>query len=293
MMLLSVVVLAFSLTYSLCSGDYTVPAPKIEIFNKGFRFSIPHEEGVELFAFHGNINKPMNDLEAGYFSKDILKKCNDRWVFEDKTSRLVAGDTVYFWLFVIKDGLGYRYDDGKYIVRDISGADPLNCTSAQNVNFLFNPEEWDQHNPLLDVRYNRMNTPTNSNKPMAREMATYSQVSICCDLFINSSYNLLHLAFENERLETENRILYKLVQKNDYYATVLNVFGRFPSGSTPKEFAQALVKEKLRLDHVNVVEARPIPDGGISFTVENLRHKIDVIVAAKTKLEGSSYQISW
>ncbi|XP_066254750.1 beta-1,3-glucan-binding protein-like [Euwallacea similis] len=292
-MLLLVAVLAFSLACCVCSGDYTVPAPKIEIFDKGFRFSIPHEEGVQLFAFHGNINEPMNGLEAGHFSKDILKKCNDRWVFEDKTRKLVAGNIVYFWLFVIKDELGYRYDDGEYIVKDTSSVTPLNCTAAVNLDFLFNPERSNQHNPLLDVRSYRMNEPTSSNKSMERGRTRDSQVTACCGLFLNASYDLLYLAQANEYFETENRILYELAQKDDYHATVVKVFGRFPMKSTPKEFAQALVREKLRLSHINVVEARAIPDGGISFKVEKLRDKIEIIIVAKTKLEGSNYQIFW
>ncbi|KAJ8970984.1 hypothetical protein NQ314_000945 [Rhamnusium bicolor] len=97
--------------------DYTVPEPTIEVFTpKGFQISIPHEEGINLFAFHGNINVPMEGLDAGQFSRDILKRRGDRWVFEDKRSKLKKGDVIYYWLFVIKDSLGYRYDDGVFIV---------------------------------------------------------------------------------------------------------------------------------------------------------------------------------
>lgn len=96
--------------------DYQVPEPTFEVFSSGFRVSVPHEEGVELFAFHGNINRPMEGLEAGQFSKDILKVKDDRWVFEDKRTKLKKGDVIYYWLFVIREGLGYRYDDGEFVV---------------------------------------------------------------------------------------------------------------------------------------------------------------------------------
>lgn len=96
---------------------YHIPEPVITAFKpKGFEISIPHEEGVILFAFHANINRQMNYLEAGQISKDITKKVGNRWVFKDKNLHLRTGDILYYWLFVIKDGLGYRRDDGVFTV---------------------------------------------------------------------------------------------------------------------------------------------------------------------------------
>lgn len=104
------------LTIALFCDAYELPEPTIEVLKpKGLRVSIPDEEGVQLFAFHGNVNKEMDGLEAGDMSKDILKKRNGRWVFEERKLRLKKGDTVYYWLFVIKDGLGYRLDDRAYV----------------------------------------------------------------------------------------------------------------------------------------------------------------------------------
>lgn len=113
----SLVVLIVVLTLKLAKSDYTVPEPYIQTFVKGFRVSVPHEEGVRLFAFHGNINQPMDGLEAGQFSKDILKKCGDKWVFQDRTTKLQPGDVIYYWLYILRDGLGYRYDDGSFTVK--------------------------------------------------------------------------------------------------------------------------------------------------------------------------------
>lgn len=97
-------------------GLYQVPDPTIVTHPRGFEVSIPDDDGVQLFAFHGNINKPLEGWAAGTFSRDVLKKTKDRWVFKDKRTRLHPGDTIYYWLFVIKDNLGYRYDDGVYTV---------------------------------------------------------------------------------------------------------------------------------------------------------------------------------
>lgn len=78
---------------------------------------IADSEDVTLFAVHININKELEYLEAGEISRDVVKKRGDRWVYEDKTHRLRAGDKLYFWLYVIVDGLGYRLDNQEYTVK--------------------------------------------------------------------------------------------------------------------------------------------------------------------------------
>nr|CAD7404759.1 unnamed protein product [Timema cristinae] len=136
---------------------YTVPEPTIQALKpKGLRVSIPvkptkiltlispsmanmmkyesnaldiwldseDEPGIELFAFHGNVNKPMEGLEGGHMSKDIIKAKNGRWVFEDLRVRLKVGDIIYFWLYVQVDGLGYRRDDQKFTVKELVGEGP-------------------------------------------------------------------------------------------------------------------------------------------------------------------------
>ncbi|KAJ8877940.1 hypothetical protein PR048_022399 [Dryococelus australis] len=80
------------------------------------------EPGVQLFAFHGNVNKPMEGLEGGHLSRDILKPKEGRWVFEDPRVRLKLNDTIYYWLYVQVDGLGYRRDDQKWVVTKLVDA---------------------------------------------------------------------------------------------------------------------------------------------------------------------------
>lgn len=100
---------------------YTFPEPLIEAYEpRGLRVSIPDEEGIELFAFHGNINKRLDMIDAGDLSKDVVAKTADRWVFEDKRAALHEGDTLHFWLFVIKNHLGYKLDNQTYTIRSKS-----------------------------------------------------------------------------------------------------------------------------------------------------------------------------
>ncbi|KAH8406019.1 hypothetical protein KR215_003096 [Drosophila sulfurigaster] len=104
---------------------YEVPEAKIEVFYpKGFEVSIPHEEGITLFAFHGKLNEEMEGLEAGTWARDIVKMKNGRWTFRDRNTQLKPGDILYYWTYVIYNGLGYRWDDGAYAVNAYSGSTP-------------------------------------------------------------------------------------------------------------------------------------------------------------------------
>ncbi|RVE48858.1 hypothetical protein evm_006508 [Chilo suppressalis] len=96
--------------------SYEVPPAKLEALHpKGLRVSIP-DDGYSLFAFHGKLNEEMNGLEAGQWSKDITRAKGDRWTFLDRNAVLKLGDKIYFWTYVIRDGLGYRQDNSEWTV---------------------------------------------------------------------------------------------------------------------------------------------------------------------------------
>ncbi|XP_045536216.1 beta-1,3-glucan-binding protein-like [Papilio machaon] len=123
---------------------YTVPPAKLEaIYPRGLRVSIP-DDGFTLFAFHGNLNVEMEGLEAGQWARDITKVKNGRWTFRDRNAELKLGDKIYFWTYVIKNGLGYRQDNGEWTVtefvnEDGTPVDPNNLpasTSSTTVHFI-------------------------------------------------------------------------------------------------------------------------------------------------------------
>ncbi|KRT81460.1 hypothetical protein AMK59_5857, partial [Oryctes borbonicus] len=104
--------------------DYEVPPATVEILHpKGFTVSIPDQEGIKLFAFHGKINEEFDGLEAGFFARDILRSENGRWTFKDFSQRFRPGDVLYYWLYVDyfngKNTLGYRLDNQKFVINDI------------------------------------------------------------------------------------------------------------------------------------------------------------------------------
>ncbi|CAG9838773.1 unnamed protein product [Diabrotica balteata] len=102
-------------------AQYEVPEATVEAYHpKGFSVSIPDEDGIKLFAFHGRINQEMDGREAGFFSKDILRPVNGMWTFSDRSTRLRVGDKIYYWTYVeLFDGYekrGYPKDDQVFTV---------------------------------------------------------------------------------------------------------------------------------------------------------------------------------
>jgi hypothetical protein len=109
-------------------GQFEVPDALVEVFRpRGLRVSIPDQEGIKLFAFHGKINEEMNGREGGTFSRDILKAKNGRWTFYDANARLKEGDILYYWTYVDyfdgKNKLGYPNDDQKFVVKQLLDKD--------------------------------------------------------------------------------------------------------------------------------------------------------------------------
>ncbi|XP_026494141.2 beta-1,3-glucan-binding protein-like [Vanessa tameamea] len=107
-----------SALYIIKARAYTVPPAKLEaIYPKGLKVSVP-DDGFSLFAFHGNLNQEMEGLEAGQWARDITKPKNGTWIFRDRNAELKIGDKIYFWTYVIKNGLGYRQDNGEWTVTE-------------------------------------------------------------------------------------------------------------------------------------------------------------------------------
>lgn len=50
------------------------------------------------------MNKQLDGLEMGQYSKDIPFPENDQWVYLENKPKLKLGDTIYYWTFVLKNG---------------------------------------------------------------------------------------------------------------------------------------------------------------------------------------------
>ncbi|XP_049819661.1 beta-1,3-glucan-binding protein-like isoform X1 [Aethina tumida] len=118
-------------------GQYDVPQATVEVYSpRGLKVSIPDEEGIKLFAFHGKINEEMNGREGGIFSRDIVKPKDGRWTFYEPTAKLNIGDKLYYWTYVDyfdgKNKLGYTNDDQFYEVKEFQKK-PGECKPSQTM----------------------------------------------------------------------------------------------------------------------------------------------------------------
>ncbi|XP_059608136.1 beta-1,3-glucan-binding protein [Phlebotomus argentipes] len=95
---------------------FEVPTPEVKHFSRGFEVSIPEEEGISLFAFHGQLNQPFTGLQGGQWSSDITVPTEGRFRFTERSTKLKPGDVIYFWVHVIFNGLGYNLEGQEYRV---------------------------------------------------------------------------------------------------------------------------------------------------------------------------------
>ncbi|GAB0100170.1 hypothetical protein DMENIID0001_161690 [Sergentomyia squamirostris] len=107
----------------LCASatiGYRLQLPSIEVCPHALRVSMADSPGIQLFAFHGNINRAIGETEAGQMSKDVNNKIHGRWIFETDTETFKIGDTIHYWIYVQHRGLGYRSDVMRYTINVFS-----------------------------------------------------------------------------------------------------------------------------------------------------------------------------
>ncbi|XP_046660248.1 beta-1,3-glucan-binding protein [Homalodisca vitripennis] len=105
---------------SCCYGEFTVPEAKLEFINpKGLRISIPDTDpDVTLVAFHVNVNEEFQGVEAGQWAADVLKRRGGRWTYNFPQVKVKKGDTIHYWVYAIRNGLGYQNLDRSYQVTE-------------------------------------------------------------------------------------------------------------------------------------------------------------------------------
>lgn len=119
------IIFLFLLTFFVLVRAYKVPYANIEILKpKGFKVSIPAQNGDTLFAFHGNLNKRIMSGEGGKWSVEILDVENKRFTFTDTNTNLKVGDTMYYWTYVINNGFGYKREGGVFKVTENGVSSP-------------------------------------------------------------------------------------------------------------------------------------------------------------------------
>ncbi|CAG9855839.1 unnamed protein product [Phyllotreta striolata] len=116
-------------------GQFVIPKLIIEAFQPaGFRVALDETPGVQMFAFHGSINQELMLNQPGDFSGEILKPSKDgRFVYDNPDLRLKVGDTVYYWIYIQHDGLGFRLDNQTWRVTALRSKNELVCKASATV----------------------------------------------------------------------------------------------------------------------------------------------------------------
>ncbi|XP_026470533.1 beta-1,3-glucan-binding protein-like [Ctenocephalides felis] len=85
-------------------------------------------------AIQASVNEPVTPLTPGEYSGEVTRSLNGRWTFENKNARLRPGDVLHYWMFVQHERLGYRRDDEKVTIIDLSSRSQNYDTNPTNTN---------------------------------------------------------------------------------------------------------------------------------------------------------------
>ncbi|CAH0561447.1 unnamed protein product [Brassicogethes aeneus] len=262
-MLFSTVIFVVMLGFSTCAlqdSSYYVPKPTFTVFNRGFEVSIPDEEGIQLFAFHGNLNQPMEGLAAGQFSRDILKKNKmGKWVYKNRRTYLSEGDTIYYWLFVIRNNLGYRYDDAVYTVKNISPRPDSYYSSSETSHDSSDPTS-EKHNVSCST----------SQEPKEKQ-------PIYDVILSNLTLQLIQMQEDLKTLQENNKLYEDIIEKSPN-GRQLVLSGDLPFKKEDALFVTVSILKNTLNIRVAIKNAEYNEDRSkITFEVEDLEDKIKII----------------
>ncbi|KAK2585336.1 hypothetical protein KPH14_010017 [Odynerus spinipes] len=124
--------LGISITSTLAQ-TYTLPQPQFEVLQpSGLRISIPDAPGLQLFAFHGNINKQISSGSPGEISGGVFRAKNGQWTLNVSNVVVQEGDVINYWIYVQANGGSFVKDNQSYRIRGTDNEE--NSTPAPNTD---------------------------------------------------------------------------------------------------------------------------------------------------------------
>lgn len=258
---------------------FVVPVPEIQAFvPKGFRASIEDVPGIRMFVFNGNINRELRSLEPGGFSGETRHIKNGKWSVEDHNLRLEVDDVIYYWIFVIKDRLGYRLENGRFVIKELI-RDPHH-----------DPQQPDKWRPQEESATSTNPVQQPAIPTTASPEIDIVSLGICEETVLNATQTLLSLQYEVNALRKTNQQLINVLQKYPDSKT-LTLSGRIPPDGEASVTAKFIIQEKLELNP-DIVSAVRNNDGSITIEVSTLSEKLEILEEAKEKLKNTKIDIS-
>ena len=118
------------------ADGYVLPTPTFEILQpQGIRVSIPHEEGMQFFAFQGNVNKNIGPSEIGVISGEVYKQKGGKWTVRTESVNVRDGDKINYWMYAQVNGSTYKGENLTSIVRAERDGKPMATKLVFNETF--------------------------------------------------------------------------------------------------------------------------------------------------------------
>uniref|UniRef100_A0A1L8E3E8 Putative beta-13-glucan-binding protein 2 n=2 Tax=Nyssomyia neivai TaxID=330878 RepID=A0A1L8E3E8_9DIPT len=258
--------------------SYRMQSPVIEVCPQALRVSIADSTGVQLFAFHGNINHPIGETEAGHLSRDINRKTSGRWVYETTMETFNLGDTINYWIYVQHRGLGYRSDVMKHTVNAFSNkCEAYETDSSEEVQ-------------VDSQKYGRKRTKgPNGVCHCEQEIRAANEK-------VNETRKKLEKAINETRrmqddFEALNDVLGEVLEKLNYGRKLL-LTGVIPPGDNPYDLIRTILSDKLDLNDLKtkLLNASTTVHGAILFEMTSSADKLRILLRAK-RLDRSKMRI--
>ncbi|XP_059617355.1 uncharacterized protein LOC132262193 [Phlebotomus argentipes] len=302
----------FFILFATAVTSFRLQSPVVEVCPHALRVSIPDSPGIQLFAFHGNINDPIGETEAGQMSRDVIHKASGRWIFETQTETFKIGDTLNYWIYVIHRGLGYRSDVMEYTIDAFSNkceiynsdsSEEEVRTESQKFGRRRNKEENTshfQHHFHHHRGYGHYgwrpptNYPTVTPFPQTPTFPTGSFQECQCDKDVQK----LTESLSETRLKLDEALNATEVLKQDFqglnevlgnildrlkFGRKLLLTGVFSSDDNPYGLIKTILEDKLDLSDLKlrVLSATTTVHGAIIFEMTSASDKLRVLLRAK------------
>ncbi|KAJ6645922.1 Beta-1,3-glucan-binding protein [Pseudolycoriella hygida] len=301
----SVICICFLLMFELSSGgkyetksvQYSVPKATITVFSsKGFSVSIPDSPGLKLFAFHGNINSKLEVLEAGTFNKDVLRPENGLWTFRDFSTKLKAGDFINYWLYVEKDGLGYRQDIQMFVVRELYNDEkPADVTeSVLGESITANYKEFTSVSGDIH-HYHHYEEKTSSGQCQNDKMINELFLKISSQLnVVLMQLKSLHDKTDplKNKIDSLEEVVDELLKDRGNGTKLLLIGNNPPKDSNAYEAIRGVITDALGLyDLSSSIKFAEIVEDGIIFELKNSIEKHRILVRAQDRFNTDKRKI--
>ncbi|KAK7088454.1 beta-1,3-glucan-binding protein-like [Littorina saxatilis] len=125
--------IVFSCLVAVVTSQVHFPDPVVSN-NGGLEFRLK-DNGYRLVAFHYNVNKPLAGVSHGDHAADVTAHTGNEWVHRDNDVQLQPGDTVHYWVMVIKTtGEGLQITDRTWTYVPTSTTVSINTPTTTTTN---------------------------------------------------------------------------------------------------------------------------------------------------------------